>query len=95
MAEVKLPSSNSVKQILDDYKTKIEAGILPPDPARIAEFALRAPVTVEHLLPIPPVLEYIHKNFTEPLVKSLPRLPMTSDFPEEEWLHWIKESFSS
>lgn len=93
MSEVRLPSPNALKDIIDDYKTKIEDGILPPDPARVAEYVLRLPVTVEHVLPIPPILEYVHSHFTQPLVESLPRLPMTSDFPEYEWMKWIKEEW--
>jgi len=89
--EVRLPSASSFREIIDRYKEKIEAGILPPDPARIIEFVLRIPVEVEHLLPIPPVLEYVHANFTRPLVEALPRLPMTSEPHEWEWLRWIRE----
>ena len=88
---VKLPSTSAISDIINTYKNKIEAGILPPDPARIVEFILRLPVEVEHMLPIPPVLEYVHSNFTRPLVESLPRLPMTSEPHEFEWLKWIKE----
>ena len=94
MAEViKQPPSATIKNILDKYKDKIEAGILPPDPARVFEFLLRIPVEAEHTLPIPPVLESIHSSFTQPLVESLPRLPMTSDFHQFEWMKWIKEEF--
>ena len=89
--QVKLPSSSALKEIMDAYKRKIEAGILPPDPMRILEAILRAAPTIEHLLPIPPILEYIHSTFTQPVVESLPRLPMTSDYPAYEWLKWYKE----
>jgi len=88
---VKLPGTSSVKEIIDTYKTKIEAGIIPPDPARIIEYLLRGPVGIEHLLPIPPVLEYVHAYFTRPMVEALPRLPMTSEPHEYEWMKWIKE----
>jgi hypothetical protein len=91
--EVKMPTASSIREIVDKYKVKIESGILPPDPARIIEFALRIPVTVEHVTPLPPVLEYVHSNFTRPMVEALPRLPLTSDFPEYEWLRWIKEEW--
>ncbi|RLI43486.1 hypothetical protein DRO69_09240 [Candidatus Bathyarchaeota archaeon] len=93
MAEVKLPGATGLRDIIEKYKVKIESGILPPDPARIVELILRVPVEVEHLLPIPPVVEYVHSNFTRPLVESLPRLPMTSEPHEFEWLKWIKEEF--
>ncbi|RLG85006.1 MAG: hypothetical protein DRO39_06595 [Thermoprotei archaeon] len=91
MAEVKLPGPSGLREIIERYKSKIEGGILPPDPARIVEFVLRLPVEVEHVLPIPPLLEYVHSNFTRPLVEALPRLPMTSDFHEWEWLKWVRE----
>ncbi|RLE62835.1 MAG: hypothetical protein DRJ47_10105 [Thermoprotei archaeon] len=86
-------SSSNIKTILDMYKAKLEAGILPPDPLRIIEFMLRIPVEVEHVLPIPPVLEYIHSNFTRPMIEAAPRLPMTSDFHEFEWMKWLREEF--
>jgi hypothetical protein len=92
LAEViKPPSTAALKEIIDTYKSKIESGILPPDPARIIEFILRSFVTLEHLLPIPPILEYVHTSFTKPMVESLPRLPMTSDYPEFMFLKWVKE----
>jgi hypothetical protein len=81
----------AARSIIDKYKDKIEASILPPDPARIIEFALRIPVTFEHVLPLPPVLEYVHSNFTKPALESLPKLPMTGDFPEYRWMEWVKE----
>lgn len=92
MAEKFVPS---MEQLFDLYKQKLEkGGILPPDPARVAEFVLRIPVTIEHVLPIPPVLEYIHSHFTEPMVQSLPRFPMTMDFPEYKYLEWLPESLN-
>jgi hypothetical protein len=90
---VKMPSPAGIKEVMDIYKSKLEGNILPPDPVRIIEAVLRIPVTIEHLLPIPPILEYVHASFTRPLVESLPRLPMTADFPEFSWLKWIKEEF--
>ena len=92
MAEIPKPG-NALREIMDKYKAKIESGILPPDPARIIEFVLRIAPMLEHLLPIPPILEYVHSNFTQPVVESLPRLPMTSDFPAYEWMKWYKEEF--
>jgi hypothetical protein len=93
MVEIKFPDKGSVSQMLDLYKEKLEGGVLPPDPARIVEALLRVPVGVEHLLPIPPVLEKVHSEFTEKLTESLPRFPMTSDCPVVEWKKWIKEDF--
>jgi hypothetical protein len=93
MSEIKLPRASALREIIDKYKEKIESGILPPDPLRVIEFILRGPAAIEHLLPIPPILEYIHSNFTKPIVEALPRLPLTSDYPEFEWLKWLKEEF--
>jgi hypothetical protein len=94
LAEIfRQPPTATIRGIIDKYKEKLEGNMLPPDPARILEFILRIPVEVEHVLPIPPVLETIHSSFTRPLVESLPRLPMTADFHEFEWLKWIKEEF--
>jgi hypothetical protein len=93
MSEIKLPRASALREIIDKYKEKIESGILPPDPLRVIEFVLRIPVEVEHVLPIPPILEFVHTNFTRPIAEALPRLPLTSDFHEFEWLKWIKEEF--
>lgn len=93
MTEIRLPTATALRDIIDKYKAKLEGNMLPPDPARIVEFILRIPVEAEHVLPIPPILETIHSSFTRPLVESLPRLPMTADFHEFEWLKWIKEEF--
>jgi hypothetical protein len=93
LTEIRLPTATALRDIIDKYKAKLEGNMLPPDPARIVEFILRIPVVAEHVLPIPPILETIHSSFTRPLVESLPRLPMTADFHEFEWLKWIKEEF--
>jgi len=90
-AEIRAPSYATISEIIDIYKRKLEAGIIPPDPARVVEFALRGPVVVEHLLPIPPIIEYAHTRVVKPFVDSLPRLPLTSDFHEFAFLAWIKE----
>lgn len=87
----KISPSTKLSQLVEKYKSKIEGGILPPDPARMIEFMMRGPPTVEHLLPIPPILETIHEEIVTKIVESLPRLPMTSDHPIIEWLKWIKE----
>ncbi len=89
---IKSPTSG-IRDVIDTYKVKLESGILPPDPARVVEIALRIPPTVEHLLPVPPLIEYIHQNVTTPVVESLPRLPMTSEAPVSELLKWVKEEF--
>jgi hypothetical protein len=93
LSEVKLPGTTSLREIIDKFKEKIECGIIPPDPARVFEAILRVPVEAEHLLPIPPVVEYVHSSFTKPLVDSLPRLPMTSEVHEFQWMKWVKEEF--
>ena len=81
-----------LSKLMELYTRKLkEGGILPPDPLRVAERILRIPVEIEHVLPVPPVLEYIHSRFTEPAVQAAPRLPMTMDFPEFEYLKWIPE----
>lgn len=84
-------ANEKISETIDTYKKKIEASILPPDPARTVEFVLRVPIKVEHILPIPPILEKIHSEITSKLVESLPRLPLTSDYPKIKWLEWEKE----
>jgi len=91
--EIRLPDTRSIGDIIDLYKTKLSSGVLPPDPLRIAEMVLRIAPSIEHLLPIPPLLETIHSDFTSKLIESLPRLPMTSEPPITEWKKWIKEEF--
>jgi hypothetical protein len=93
MVEIRFPDRGSIGGIVDTYKTKLESGVLPPDPLRLLEFALRAPPTIEHMLPIPPILEIIHSDITSRVIEALPRLPMTSDPPVYEWKRWIKEEF--
>ena len=77
-----------IDELLKLYTNKLSKSILPPDPLRVVEFVLRVPVTVEHVLPIPPVLEKVHSEITEPVIESLPRLPFTGDFPEFKWKEW-------
>jgi len=80
-----------LEEITNAYKRKVESSILPPDPLRIVVNGLRGPVWIEHVLPIPPILETVHSNVTEPLVEKLPRFPLTGDFPIVKWKEWIKE----
>ena len=84
---------NTFEDVMRDYMKKIQGGILPPDPARLIKGALDLPPKVEHILPIPPLIEYVHDKATVPLIEKLPRLPMTSEFPFEEWLKWKVEKF--
>ena len=74
--------------VMNDYMRKIQGGILPPDPARLIKGVLDLPPKIEHILPIPPLIEYAHDKATVPLIEKLPRLPMTAEFPFEEWLRW-------
>ena len=78
-----------IEELLALYTEKLGKGILPPDPLRILKHLLRIPATVEHILPIPPILEKVHSEITEPVIESLPRLPLTSDFPIHEWKKWL------
>jgi len=73
------------------YKNKIEKSALPPDPLRIVEAILRIPPTIEHVLPVPPIIERIHAEVVKPAIEKAPRLPLTGDFPEMEFLKWIEE----
>lgn len=73
------------------WMDKLQKSLLPPDPARIVEAVLEVPATIEHVLPVPPVIERVHSEFTEPMVEKLPRLPLTGDFPIKKWKEWIKE----
>jgi len=52
---------------------------------------LRIPPTVEHVLPVPPVIERVHAEVVKPAIEKAPRLPLTGDFPEFEFLKWIEE----
>lgn len=81
----------SIEEFIGSFTKKIQKGVLPPDPARSATEVLRLPATTEHASPLPPLIEKVHTNFTEPAVKDLPRLPMTNDFPVREWLKWKEE----
>lgn len=86
----KFKPTTKVSEMIDTYKRKIEAGILPPDPARIVEAILRIPPAIEHTTPLPPILETIHDEVTSKVVESLPRLPMTRAPPVFKWREWIR-----
>ena len=75
----------TISGIMDTFKRKIEGGVLPPDPARVLKFALDGPVKIEHVLPLPPLIEKVHHELTVPLIEKLPRLPMTAEFPFVKW----------
>ncbi|MCR8463640.1 MAG: hypothetical protein QXH55_05630 [Candidatus Korarchaeota archaeon] len=87
----KIRPTEKISDIVDTYKKKIESSVIPPDPARILEFIMRGPPTVEHILPIPPVLETIHSEITTKFIEALPRFPLTSDPPIFKWKEWIKD----
>jgi len=82
----------TLEEELDIWKRKLDHGILPPDPARIIKNILRIPAAIEHAVGIlPPLIERVHSEFTEPMIERLPRLPLTCDFPITEWKRWIRE----
>ncbi len=87
----KIRPTEKISDIVDTYKKKIESSVIPPDPARILEFIMRGPPTIEHILPIPPVLETIHSEITVKFIEALPRFPLTSDSPIVKWKEWIKD----
>ena len=79
MAEI----GSSIDELMDKIKSKLDEGVLPPDPARIVKQVIEIPVEIEHATPLPPLLETIHHEITVPLIEKLPRLPMTRDFGKE------------
>ena len=84
--------SRTLEQEMMLWQRKMMKGVLPPDPARIVKNVLAIPPMIEHAIGIlPPVIEKVHSEFTEPMVEKLPRLPLTSDFPIKEWLKWLRE----
>ena len=83
--------SRTMDEELRIWTEKLTKSVLPPDPARIVKNILRIPAAIEHVSPLPPLIERIHSEFTEPLIEKLPRLPLTGDFPIFEWKKWIKE----
>ena len=81
----------TLEEEITEWTEKIQKGILPPDPARIVREGLEAPLEIEHVVPIPSIVEDVHAERVEPAIEDLPRLPMTSDFPIEKWLKWRRE----
>jgi len=75
----------AISEIMDAFKKKIEGGILPPDPARVVKWVLDVYPEVEHITPLPPLVEHVHKEIVVPLIEKLPRLPMTAEFPFKDW----------
>lgn len=88
--QISLPSGDALRQILDEFKAKIEAGVLPPDPAEVIDYLLSIGAALEHVIPVPPLIEYIQVNVVDPFAASLPKLPLTATFPKEEWLKYTK-----
>ena len=60
---------------------KLENKILPPDPARIIEGLLSVLPEIEHVTPLPPLLERVHKKVKD-TVEELPRLKQMGEFPK-------------
>ncbi|MEM4975869.1 MAG: hypothetical protein QXT64_00920 [Desulfurococcaceae archaeon] len=87
----KLKPGTKISELTEAYKRKVESSILPPDPARLVELVLRTLPMIEHMLPVPPILETIHDEVASKLVESLPRLPLTSEPPVIKWKEWVKE----
>lgn len=77
--------SQELDEFFREYEKKLKAGILPPDPARVVVEMLSTYPEIEHVLPIPPVIEKVHAEVVEPTIEKLPRLPMTADFPIRAW----------
>lgn len=87
----RIRTGDKIRSITESYKRKVEASILPPDPARLIEWSMRGVPELEHFLPIPPIIEIIHDEIVVELVESLPRLPLTSEPPIIRWKEWIRE----
>jgi hypothetical protein len=88
--QIRVPTPNALNEIMRNYEEKIKNELLPPDPANLADVLLRIPVELEHMIPIPPVLGYLHENYVEPALEALPKLPMTSTVPPESFLRYFK-----
>ena len=87
MAEV----GRKVEEYVKDITDKLKKGALPPDPVRIVVFALSTVPSVEHALILPPLVETVHSQGTEPMAEKLPRLPLTGDFPIRKWKEYKVE----
>jgi len=84
--------SKTINKIMNRYKDKIRGGVLPPDPARVLKvFPFDFGADIEHVLPVPPIIETIHSELLVPLVEKMPRFPMTAEFAFRRWLEWKQE----
>jgi len=81
----------TLEEEISEWASKIQKGVLPPDPGRVVREILESPIEIEHVLPIPSIVEDIHAEHVEPAIEDLPRLPMTGDFPIEKWKKWRRE----
>ena len=70
----------TMRAFIRAYERKLHDGVLPPDPARVAKQVLEKFAEVEHAVPVPPIIEKLHRDVGIPAVESLPRLPLTRDF---------------
>lgn len=80
-----------LRETFREWMRKVESGLLPPDPARTVKAILDVPVEIEHVVPVPPLLEKVHSEVTVNLIEKLPRLPMTGEFPYKEWKFYKRE----
>jgi len=64
---------------------KIERKILPPDPARIIKEILSIPANIEHVTPLPPLIERIHTEVEKLVEEKLPRLEQMGEFTKKEF----------
>ena len=89
--QIPLPSSNTPKDIFELWKSKLQSGFLPPDPAEVVDYLGQVIASLEHAISIlPPLAEYLEVNLGEKLTDSLPRLPETPTFPKVEFLKYYK-----
>ena len=81
----------AIEETVREFSEKLKKGALPPDPLRIVEFGLSGIPAIEHALILPPFIETIHSEVTEPAVEKAPRLPLTGDFPVKKWKEYKVE----
>ena len=78
-----------IDEIMEAHREKIQTRPLPPDPARLIVYVLGAGARIEHILPLPPILETIHKKVHNIVEAEMPRLPGTAAPVKEMWGKYI------
>jgi len=82
--------SEVIDRILVEFKEKVTTNLLPPDPARIIDHFVEEGAVIEHIIPLPPIIETIHAEIHNLVETKLPRLDQMAATPFEGYKSYPK-----